>query len=143
MLQISDHSLNRYNGADVMFLFIGWPVVVKRLSFISHTNFLFSLVSILKLWKDGEWSQVITNSTTLKLNFFCQWWDSNKIPNSYISYTFTVIRFIAESTRYDTFILFCSPERLQRLQSYLNRCHVNIFFTIKYKRTERLPLTLK
>ena len=45
--------------------------------------------------------QVITNSTTLWFNFlFSQWRDSDMFHNSYIkvSYTFTIIVFVAGST---------------------------------------------
>ena len=49
---------NRYNGADLMFLFKeGLSLIIRRHSFNSNTNFLFSLVSTLKLSKDGEWLQ--------------------------------------------------------------------------------------
>ena len=34
---------------------------------------------------------------------------------------------------YTVFVLFSSPEHLQRSQSYLNSCHVNISFTIENK----------
>ena len=37
---------NRYNGADLMFLFKkGLFLIIRRLSFNSNLNFLFSLVS--------------------------------------------------------------------------------------------------
>ena len=44
---------------------------------------------------------MIANSTTLGLNFLLsQWWDSDMFSNSYIkvSYAFTIVGFIAEST---------------------------------------------
>ena len=44
---------------------------------------------------------MIANSTTLRLNFLLsQWWDSDMLSNPHIevSYTFTIIGFIAEST---------------------------------------------
>ena len=44
---------------------------------------------------------MFSNSTTLRLNFLLsQWLDSDMLSNSYIkvSYTFTIIGFIAEST---------------------------------------------
>ena len=41
--------LNRYSGADVMFLFKdGLSLIINRLSFNSSKNFLFSRVRILK-----------------------------------------------------------------------------------------------
>ena len=47
---------NRCNGADLMFLFKeGLSLIIRRLSFNANTNFLFSLVSTLKLSKDGKW----------------------------------------------------------------------------------------
>ena len=45
---------NRCNGADLMFLFKeGLSLIIRRLSF--NFSFLFSLVSTLKLSKDGKW----------------------------------------------------------------------------------------
>ena len=44
---------------------------------------------------------MVTNSTTLGLNFLLrQWWDPDMFSNAYIkvSYAFTIIGFIAEST---------------------------------------------
>ena len=41
-----------------MFLFKeGLSLIIRRLSFNSNMNFLFSLVRTLKLSKDGEWLQ--------------------------------------------------------------------------------------
>ena len=41
---------NKYNGADVMFLFRdGLSLIINRLSFSSSKNLLFSPVRILKL----------------------------------------------------------------------------------------------
>ena len=52
--------LNRYNSADLMFLFReGLSFIIRRLSSNSNTNFLFSLVSTLKFSKDGKWLQSI------------------------------------------------------------------------------------
>ena len=49
---------NRYNGADLMFLFKGGlSLIIRRLSFNSNKKFLFSLVRTLKFSKDGEWLQ--------------------------------------------------------------------------------------
>ena len=49
---------NRYNGVDLMFLFKeGLSLSIRGFSFNSNTKFLFSLVSTLKLSKDGKWLQ--------------------------------------------------------------------------------------
>ena len=43
---------NRYNGADLMFLFKeGLSLIIRRLSFSSNRNFLSSLVSTLKFYQ--------------------------------------------------------------------------------------------
>ena len=90
-----------------MFLFKqGLPLIVRRLYFSSNTNFLFSLVSVLKLAKQGEWLQsnkwLQTTINIPRLNFLLsQWWDSGMLRNSYIkvSYTITIVGFVAESSR--------------------------------------------
>ena len=65
---------NRYNGADLIFLFKeGLSLIIRRLSFNSNRNFLFSLVRTLKCSKDGEWLQSNKWSLTalrLGLTFF-------------------------------------------------------------------------
>ena len=49
---------NRYNGADLIFLFKeGLSLIIRRLSFNSNRIFLFSLVRTQKFSKDGEWLQ--------------------------------------------------------------------------------------
>ena len=45
---------NRYNGADLVFLFKeGLSLIIRRLSFNSNRNFLFSLVRTLKFSNEG------------------------------------------------------------------------------------------
>ena len=51
--------LNNYNFADLFLFKEGLSLIVRTFSFNSNANtsFLFSLVSTLKPWKDGEWLQ--------------------------------------------------------------------------------------
>ena len=50
---------NRLNGADLMFLFKeDVDLIIERLSFNSNTNFVFSVLSTLKLSKNGEWLKI-------------------------------------------------------------------------------------
>ena len=70
-----DYTLsNRYNAADLMFLFTeGLSLIIRRLSFSSNTNFLISLIYTLTFSKDGEWLQSSRWSLTalpLGLTFF-------------------------------------------------------------------------
>ena len=51
----------------------GRYLIIRRLSFSSNTNFLFSLISTLKLSNDGEWLQSNKQSLTvlpIGLTFF-------------------------------------------------------------------------
>ena len=58
MAKVVEESENWTDGVDLMFLFKeGLPLIIGRLSFNSNANFLFSLVSALKLSQDGEWLQ--------------------------------------------------------------------------------------
>ena len=48
----------KYDGASLMSLFKEClSLIIRRLFFNPNTNFLFPLVSTLKLSKDGEWLQ--------------------------------------------------------------------------------------
>ena len=50
---------NRLNGADLMFLFKeDVDLIIERLSFNSNTNFVFSVLSTLKLSKNGQWLKI-------------------------------------------------------------------------------------
>ena len=49
---------NRSNSTDLMFLLKGGVFfIIRRISFSSNTNYLFSLVSKLKHSKEGKWLQ--------------------------------------------------------------------------------------
>ena len=82
----------------------GLSLIIRRLSFNSNTSFRFYLVSTLKFPKDGEWLQSNKWSRTvppLGLTFFLVNGKIPMLPKSYteVSYTFTIIGFIAGSTR--------------------------------------------
>ena len=133
-------------GADLMFLFKGLSLVIRRLSFNSNRIFLFSLVRTLKFSKDGVWLQSnkwSLTSTTLGLNFLLsEWWDSDMSSNSYIKvfYTFPIIGFIAEST-----LKFIDNTRLSSLGiwSLKRKAFANLFWllnTICNLKQLRMPL---
>ena len=70
-----DYTLsNRYTAADLIFLFgEGLSLIIRRFSFSSNTNFLFSLINTLTFLKDVEWLQSSKWSLTappLSLTFF-------------------------------------------------------------------------
>ena len=73
---------------------------------------------------------MIANSTTLRFNFLpSQWWYSDMLSNSYIkvSYAFTIIEFIAEST-----LKFISDTRCKFLGiwSLKRKAFANLFWLL-------------
>ena len=74
---------------------------------------------------------MIANSTTLRLTFpLSQWWYSDKLPNFYIkvSYTCTIIGFIAEST-----LKFINDTRYKffGMRSLKQKVFANFFWLLK------------
>ena len=98
---------NRYNGADLIFLFKeGWSLILRRLSFNSNRSFLFFLVRTLKFSNYEEWLQNnkwLLTALPSGLTFFLVNDDIHvlihMLSNSYIkvSDVFTIIGFITES----------------------------------------------